>query len=114
MMDYNIDQARDILKSQNKEDLRIIPHLEQRWIERDFEIDYVVDCLFNQVPLSISKTVHNRFKLIYPHETKKTMDLYIIIEISETKTITVITAYPDEKRRREYERKRWKFIWSRI
>ena len=46
----------------------------------------------------------NRFKLIYSHETKKTMDLYIIIEINDYGNISVVTAYVDDKRRREHEK----------
>ena len=105
MRDYNIDKAREILKSQNPSNLKIIPHVEERWLERDFEINYTVNCLLNTIPLSISKTYYNRFKLIYPHETKSTMDLYVIIEISDDENVTIITAYPEEKKRREHERK---------
>ena len=65
--------------------------------------NYIMDCLSNQIPLSISKTYINRFKLIYPHETKKTLDLYIIIEVNDG-DISVITAYPKNKKRREHER----------
>ena len=103
--DYNIDEAREILKSQDPNNLKIIPHVEERWLERDFEINYTVDCLVNKIPLSISKTYYNRFKLIYPHETKPTMDLYVIVEISDEGDVSVITVYPDEKKRREHERK---------
>ena len=39
MRDYNIDEAREILKSQNPNHLKIIPHVEERWLERDFEIN---------------------------------------------------------------------------
>ena len=106
MIDYNIDEAREILRSQNPVKLKIIPHVEKRWLERDFEINYLVDCLINQIPLSISKTYYNRFKLIFPHETKHTKDLYVIIEISDDRNVTIITAYPEEKARREHERKR--------
>ena len=105
MRDYDIDEARDILKSQDPVNLKIIPHVEERWLERDFEINYTVDCLLNKVPLSISKTYYNRFKLIYPHETKSTMDLYVIIEISDNENVSIITVYPEEKKRREHERK---------
>ena len=105
MRDYNIDEAREILKSQNPNNLKIIPHVEERWLERDFEINYTVDCLLNTVPLSITKTYYNRFKLIYPHETKSTMDLYVIIEISDNENVSIITVYPEEKKRREHERK---------
>ena len=61
--DYNIDEAREILKSQDPDNLKIIPHVEERWLERDFESNYTVDCLINKIPLSISKTYYNRFKL---------------------------------------------------
>ena len=104
--DYNIDEAREILKSQDLDNLKIIPQVEERWLERDFKINYTVDCLINKIPLSISKTYNNRFKLIYPHETKPTMDLYVIIEISDNENVSVITGYPEEKKRREHERKR--------
>lgn len=103
MRDYNIDEAREILKNYAPDDLRIIPHLQERWLERDFKINYIVDCLLNEIPLSISKTMVNRFKLIYPHETKPSMDLYVIIEIDEYGIVKIITAYPNDKRRRERE-----------
>ncbi len=106
MRDYTISDVLEILKSHTINNLKIIPHLEQRWLERDFEINYLVKCLFSQIPLSISKTYYNRFKLIYPHETKESMDLYVIIEISDDEYVSIITAYPEDKRRREYERKR--------
>lgn len=104
MRDYNIDDARETLKNHDPNDLKIIPHLQQRWLERDFEINYVVNCLLNEIPLSISKTMVNRFKLIYPHETKPSMDLYVIIEIDEYGIVTVITAYPNDRWRREHEK----------
>ena len=63
--------------------------------------------LNDKMLLSISKTMENRFKLIYPHETVKSQDLYIIIEIDDFERITVKTAYSFSKtrRQREHERK---------
>ena len=103
MKDYNIYEVIKILNNHDPNDLKIIPHLQERWLERDFRINYIVDCISNEIPLSISKTRMNRFKLVYPHETKITMDLYVIIEIDENSIITIITAYPNDKRRREGE-----------
>ena len=80
--------------------------MEERWLERDFEIDYTMDCLLNTIPLAISKTYYNRFKLIYPHETIKFQDLYIVIGINDDEKITIITVYCFDKRRREREIKR--------
>ena len=50
------------------------------------------------MPLSISKTCENRFKLIYPHEND---DLYIIIVIDDFDNVEVLTVYSFNKRRRE-------------
>lgn len=46
------------------------PHILDNWFERDYNLNYVANCLVNEVHLSISKTCENRFKLIYPHEIK--------------------------------------------
>lgn len=105
MRDYNIDEVRQILKNHNGDELKLVPHFHQRWLERDFKINYVIDCLLNNIPLSITKTNINRFKLIFPHETKPTMDLYVIIEIDDYGIVTVLTAYTNNKRRREHEYK---------
>ena len=56
--------------------------------------------------ISISKTSENRFLLIYPHETIKFQDLYIVIGINDDEKITIITVYCFDKRRREREIKR--------
>lgn len=103
MKDYNINEAINIINAQNPNTLQIVPHLQQRELERDFELNYLIECLLNQIPLSISKTTHNRFKLIYPHETKPTLDLYIIISINDNENITIISAYPKNKNRRQRE-----------
>ena len=50
------------------------------------------------MPLSISKTCENRFKLIYPHEND---DLYIIIVIDDFDNVEVLTVYSFNKMRRE-------------
>lgn len=54
-----------------------------------------------KIPLGINKTSENRFKLIYPNEINRNMDLYIIIEIDDYRNIKVITAYNFNKNRRE-------------
>ncbi len=76
------------------------PHILDNWFERDYNLNYVANCLVNEVPLSISKTCENRFKLIYPHENKND-DLYIIIVIDDFDNVEVLTVYSFNKRRRE-------------
>lgn len=56
--------------------LVVHPHILDNWFERDYNLNYVANCLVNEVLLSISKTCENRFKLIYPHEIKM-MSLWI-------------------------------------
>jgi hypothetical protein len=50
--------------------------------------------------------MENRFKTIYPHKNKDSMDLYIIIEITDYGNVEIVTVYPFSKSRRErtYER----------
>lgn len=103
MRDYNIDEAREIMKNHHHNDLVITSHFEERCLYRKLDINYIVNCLLNEIPLSISKTTNNRFKLIYPHETKSSMDLYVIIEIDENCIVKLITAYSNNRGRRERE-----------
>ena len=103
MKDYDINETLKIIQSQTMHTLKIIPHLQQRELERDFKINYLINCILNQIPLGISKTYYNRFKIIYPHETKPSLDLYIIIEINDNNEVTIISAYPKNKSRRERE-----------
>lgn len=107
MFDYSIEDAQKILKSFDSSNLRLDSHVLDNWFERDINFDYLFECLKNKIPLSISKTMENRFKLIYPHESIKTKDLYIIIEIDEFENITIKTAYSFsiKRRQRDYERK---------
>ena len=74
--------------------------------EADRNLNYVNDCLINEIPFGINKTSENRFKLIYPHEKINTLDLYIIIEIDDFEQVSIITVYSFDKRRREREKER--------
>ena len=101
MRDYNIQEAQDIIQNYNPNLLHFDNHIFKDWFERGYSHQYVAECLFEKIPLGINKTTENRFKLIYPHEKNKNMDLYIIIEIDDYSDIKVITAYDFDKRRRE-------------
>ncbi len=101
MIDYNIQEAQDILKNYNPNLLRFDKHIFKDWFERGYTHQYdVAECLFEKIPLGINKTTENRFKLIYPHEKNKNMDLYIIIiEIDDYRNIKAITALSLTRRR---------------
>ena len=96
----------EILGSASSLEISIHPHILDNYFERDYSLNYVLECLLNKIPLSISKTCENRFLLIYPHETIKSKDLYVVIEIDDYEKITIITVYDFNKRRREREIKR--------
>lgn len=72
------------------DDFRIIKHALNRINIREITIEYIEKSLKSLEPLGINKTRENRFSLIYPHETKSSEDLYIIIEINDFKEIEVI------------------------
>ena len=103
IFEYSLEDAFDILKECT--DFRIINHALNRTDVRRIPIEYIEKCLKSLKPLGINKTRENRFSLIYPHETKSTEDLYIIIEINDFKEIEVITIYTKSilRRLREYE-----------
>ncbi|MBQ6098519.1 MAG: hypothetical protein IJL02_01480 [Methanobrevibacter sp.] len=107
MFDYTIEDAQRILKSFDSSELRLDSHVLENWFERDVDFDYIFECLSDKMLLGISKTMENRFKLIYPHKKLKTKDFYIIIEIDDFEKITVKTVYSFSKmrRRRDNERK---------
>jgi len=102
IFDYSLEDAFDILKECT--DFRIIKHALNRTNVRGITIEYIEKCLKSLKPLGINKTRENRFSLIYPHETKSSEDLYIIIEINDFKEIDVITIYTKSifRRLREY------------
>jgi hypothetical protein len=103
IFDYDTDQARKIMKTCG--DIRINKHVLDNWFDRGIDFSYIKECIKVKIPLANIKTRENRFKLIYPHQTKTKHDLYIIIEISDNKEVEVITAYPhhESRRLREYE-----------
>ena len=101
MIDYNIQEAQDVIQNHNPNSLQFDKHIFKNWFERGYSHKYIAKCLLEKIPLGINKTTENRFKLIYSHEKNKNMDLYIIIEIDDYRNITVITAYAFDKRRRE-------------
>ena len=90
MFDYNIEDAQRILKSFDSADLRLDDHVLVNWFERDVSFDYIFNCLRCKIPLSISKTMENRFKLVYPHEKIKSKDFYIVIELMILKKLKLL------------------------
>lgn len=106
LRDYDIKEVQRILKSQDSQSITPVNHVLDNWFERDYNLNYVNDCLINEIPFGINKTSENRFKLIYPHEKINTLDLYIIIEIDDFEQVSIITVYSFDKRRREREKER--------
>jgi hypothetical protein len=66
--------------------IRTTKHSLDRWLQRDVDLDYIYECL-NMIPLAIIKQNLNLFKLLYSHNTKKSLDLAIIIGINDFQEI---------------------------
>lgn len=78
MINFNIEDVQNILRKCNVNDLVVHPHILDNWFERDYNLNYVVNCLVNEVPLSISKTCENRLNL-FIHMKKIKMMIYILL-----------------------------------
>ena len=46
----------EILESHNPNEICNHPHVLDNYFERDYSLNYVLECLINKIPLSISKT----------------------------------------------------------
>jgi len=107
IFDYNIEQAINILGNLKKieiteEKLRETRHTNHRFGKRSlqFSRDAVYDSLINKMPVGISKSNYNTFKLIHEHPKRKSQDIYIIIAIDEHENVKLITVYSYNKKRR--------------
>lgn len=78
MINFNIEDVQNILRKCNVNDLVVHPHILDNWFERDYNLNYVANCLVNEVPLSISKTCENRLNLCI-HMKKIKMMIYILL-----------------------------------
>lgn len=78
-MDYNIDEVIDIIKKQLPNEIETIPHIQQRYIERNIDINYVISCLIDKTPLSIAKqdTIVLKLFIHMKHKSHKTFMLLL-------------------------------------
>ena len=65
------------------------PHILDNWFERDYNLNYVANCLVNEVPLSISKTCENRF-IHMKNKNDEFMDLSKKVIVVVCLVITVL------------------------
>ncbi|MDR0911115.1 MAG: hypothetical protein LBM96_00760 [Methanobrevibacter sp.] len=104
--DYSLAEALNIIINADSNDIELIPHAIQKSNQRNVNLEYIEKCIIEKDLLGLIKTRSNRFKIIYPHETKKSRDLYIVIEIDENiGKLIVITIYTTSinRRLREHE-----------
>jgi len=86
--DYDIKQVINILESNPY--IRLSKHGMDRWLLRDIDLNYVKKCL-NTLPVAIIKQNFNLFKLLYPHKSKNTFDIAIIIDIDDDENLEIVT-----------------------
>ena len=107
IFDYNIEQAINILGNLKEiqiteEKLRETRHINNRFGKRSlsFSRKVVYSSLVNKIPVGISKSNYNTFKLIHEHPDRKSQDIYIVISIDEKENVKLITVYNHNKKRR--------------
>ena len=88
MRDYDIKQVINILESDPN--ISLSKHSMDRWFLRDIDLDHVKECL-NTLPVAIIKQNYNLFKLLYPHKSRKTFDIAIIIHIDDFENLKIVT-----------------------
>ena len=98
MRDYDIKQIINILESNPK--IKISKHSMDRWFERDIDMNYVEKCL-NMLPLGLMKQNFNLFKLLYPHQSKETFDIAIVIDVNDYCEIDILTVFESKISYRE-------------
>lgn len=57
--------------------------------------------LLNEEPLGVLSSRKNRFKVYYPSENHKDLDLIVVIAIDEDEKIVGVTAFEDKKTYRQ-------------
>jgi hypothetical protein len=62
--------------------------------------EMIYSSLINESPVLIGKTNYDTFKVVYEHPTKRSEDLYIILQFDESENILIITAYTHSADRR--------------
>jgi hypothetical protein len=96
--DYNIKQVINILE--NNPTIKLSKHSMDRWFKRDIDMSYLEKCL-NTLPLGIMKQNFNLFKLFYPHNSRKTLDICIVVDINDYCEIEIVTVFESNKSVRE-------------
>lgn len=107
IFDYNIGQVINILGSLKKiqiteEKLRETRHTNHRFGRRSlqFSRETVYRSLINKVPVGISKSNYNTFKIVHEHPRRRSQDIYIVIAIDEHENVKLITVYSHNRKRR--------------
>lgn len=76
-------------------------HLKSRANIRKINLDYIEKMLLNEEPLGVLSSRKNRFKVYYPSENHKDLDLIVVIAIDEDEKIVGVTAFEDKKTYRQ-------------
>ena len=107
MFDYDIEQAINILGNLKKiqiteENLRETRHSNHRLGKRSLQFSRkaVYSSLVTKVPVGISKSNYNTFKIIHEHPDRRSQDLYIVVAIDDNENVKIITVYSHNRKRR--------------
>jgi hypothetical protein len=107
IFEYDIKQVIAILDNLKEieiteENLRETRHTNYRFGRRSlqFSRSAVYSSLINKVPVGISKSNYNTFKIVHEHPQRKSQDIYIVIAIDEGENVKLITVYSHYRKRR--------------
>ena len=105
IFDYSIEDVVGILKNLNESNItedsfRNTTHLNYSNNRRHSNLEMIYDHLINGQYVAILKSEYNSFKILYEPPTIKSVDLCIVIVITDDKGIKLITTYNQDKERR--------------
>ncbi|QUH23450.1 hypothetical protein HYG87_06590 [Methanobacterium alkalithermotolerans] len=103
--DWDIGQIWEILDNLNyinEENVRESRHAMTSFSKRSSLLnrEIIYDSLINKKPVSLSKTSHDTFKVIYEHPSRTSQDLYLILQFDEMENILIVTVYTNSIERR--------------
>lgn len=104
MAEYSFRQGDKILQKLIESDDKnyvLSSHLESRANLRKIDLNYIKTMLLNEEPLGVLSSRKNRFKVYYPSENNKDLDLIIVIAIDDDEKIIGVTTFEDIKTYRE-------------
>lgn len=99
MKDYSIEEAFNLIKNCDKDNINDTRHFSFRNIQRSSDISLIYRTLLKKPIVGILKQDYDKFKVYYEHETKVSEDTILIIGLDED-IINLITTFSTSRQQR--------------